>query len=158
VEQNFHERSYRDKLQSWGRRKDCPETVPPGYPCHIKSPNPDSIAYTSKIFLTGPWYSYLFWGYASAWQIQKWMLTVIYCMIHRAPKEGAIESIQGAKGVCKSIGGRTIWTNQYPPEVMSIVAYVAEDGLVGHQWEERPFVLQRSYVPVQGSARARNQE
>ena len=38
---------------------------------------------------------------------------------------------------------------------MSLVAYVAEDGLVGHQWEERPLVLRRSYAPVQGNARAR---
>ena len=30
---------------------------------------------------------------------------------------------------------------------MSLVAYVAEDGLVGNQWEERP--LRRSYAPVQ---------
>jgi hypothetical protein len=30
------------------------------------------------------------------------------------------------------------------------IAYVAEDGLVGHQWEERPLVLGRSYAPVQG--------
>ena len=41
---------------------------------------------------------------------------------------------------------------------MYLVAYVAEDGLVGHQWEERPLVLQRSYAPVQGNARARKQE
>jgi hypothetical protein len=38
---------------------------------------------------------------------------------------------------------------------VSLVAHVAEDGLVGHQWEERPLVLQRSYAPVQGNARAR---
>ena len=38
---------------------------------------------------------------------------------------------------------------------MSLVAYVAEDGLVGHQWEERPLVLGRSYALVQGNARAR---
>ena len=25
-----------------------------------------------------------------------------------------------------------------PPELMSLAAYVAEDGLVGHQWKERP--------------------
>ena len=25
-----------------------------------------------------------------------------------------------------------------PPELMSLVAYVAEDGLIGHHWEERP--------------------
>jgi hypothetical protein len=40
----------------------------------------------------------------------------------------------------------------------SLVAYVAEDSLVGHQWEERPLVLERVYAPVQGNARARNQE
>jgi hypothetical protein len=38
------------------------------------------------------------------------------------------------------------------------VAYVAEDGLVGHQWEERPLVLQRSYAPIQGNGRVRKQE
>jgi hypothetical protein len=41
---------------------------------------------------------------------------------------------------------------------VSLAAYVAEDGLVGHQWEERPLVLQRSYAPVQGNARARKWE
>jgi hypothetical protein len=41
---------------------------------------------------------------------------------------------------------------------MSPAAYVAEDGLVGHHWEERPLVLRRSYAPVQGNARARKWE
>ena len=41
---------------------------------------------------------------------------------------------------------------------MSLVAYIAEDGLVSHQWEERPLVLQRSYAPVQGNARASKRE
>jgi hypothetical protein len=41
---------------------------------------------------------------------------------------------------------------------VSLVPYVAEDGLVGHQWEDRPLVLRRSYAPVQGNARARKQE
>jgi hypothetical protein len=27
-------------------------------------------------------------------------------------------------------------------------AYVAEDGLAGHQWEERPLVLKRLDAPV----------
>jgi hypothetical protein len=45
---------------------------------------------------------------ASAWQIQNWMLTVIYRMEHRAPNGGARESTQGAKGVCNPIGGTTI--------------------------------------------------
>jgi hypothetical protein len=43
----------------------------------------------------------LIWGYASAWQIQKWMLTVIYRREHRAPNGGAKESTQGAEGVEK---------------------------------------------------------
>jgi hypothetical protein len=30
-----------------------PETVPPGDPSHIQPPNPDTIAYARKIFLTG---------------------------------------------------------------------------------------------------------
>jgi hypothetical protein len=41
---------------------------------------------------------------------------------------------------------------------VSRAAYVAEDGLVGHQWEESPLVLQRSYAPVQGNASARKWE
>jgi hypothetical protein len=61
------------------------------------------------------------------------MLTVIYWMEHRAPNVGVRESTQGAKGVCNPIEGTTIRTNQYPPELVSLVAYVAEDGLVGHQ-------------------------
>jgi hypothetical protein len=28
--------------------------------------------------------------------------------------------------------------NQYPPELMSLAAYVSDDGLVSHQWKERP--------------------
>jgi len=40
---------------------------------------------------------------------------------------------------------------------VSLVAYVAEVGLVGHQWEERPLVLRRSYAPVQGNAKARKE-
>jgi hypothetical protein len=41
---------------------------------------------------------------------------------------------------------------------VSLVAYVAEDALVSHQWEERPLVLGRSCAPVQGNARTRKQE
>ena len=76
--------------------------------CSIRGsipPNPDTIVYASKILLTGPWYNYLLWGYASAWQIQKSMLIIIYQLEHRAPNEEARESTQGAKGVCNPIGG-----------------------------------------------------
>jgi hypothetical protein len=44
------------------------------------------------------------------------------------------------------------------PELVSLVAYVSEDGLVSHHWEERPPVLQTLYTPVQGNARAKKWE
>jgi hypothetical protein len=46
--------------------------------------------------------------FASAWQTQKWMLTVIYWMEHRSPNGGAKKSTQGAKGNCNPIGETTI--------------------------------------------------
>jgi hypothetical protein len=69
------------------------------------------------------------------------MLTVSYWMDHRAPNGGARESTQGAKEICNPIGGTTILPNQYSPELMSLSAYVSEDGVVGHQWKERPIGL-----------------
>jgi hypothetical protein len=41
---------------------------------------------------------------------------------------------------------------------MSLAAYVAEDGLVGHHWEERPIGLANFICPVQGNARAKKWE
>ena len=46
--------------------------------------------------------------HASAWQIQEWMLKVIYWMEHRVHKGGSRESTQGAEGVCNPIGETTI--------------------------------------------------
>ena len=60
--------------------RDCPTRGSIPY----TTTKPRSIAYASKILLTGPWHSSLLWVYANAWQIQKWMLTVIYWMEHRA--------------------------------------------------------------------------
>jgi hypothetical protein len=115
-EQNIHGKSYRDKVWSWDRRMDYLKTAPPGDPSHQQLPNTDTIAYANKILLTGPWYSCLLWDYASAWQIQKWILTVILWMEHRVPNEGARKSTQ---------------KKQY--ELTNIP-------LVGHQWKERPLV------------------
>ena len=53
-------------------------------------------------------------------------------MDHRAPNGGAREITQLAKGVSNPIGGTTILTNQYPPELVFLAAYISEDGLVGH--------------------------
>jgi hypothetical protein len=37
-----------------------------------------------------------------------------------------------------------------PPELVSLAAYVAEDGLVGHQWKERPLGLANFTCPSTG--------
>ena len=96
---------------------DHPETTPPRYSSHNSPPNSDTTDHASRILLKDPWYSCLLWGHA--WQIQKWMPTVIYWMEHRAPNGGARESTQGTKGNCKPIGGTRIWTNQYPRALVS---------------------------------------
>jgi hypothetical protein len=73
------------------------------------------------------------------------MPTVIYWRDHTAPNGGAREGNQGAKGICNPIGGTTV-----PPELMSLTAYVAEDGLVGHHWEDRPLGLANFICPSTG--------
>jgi hypothetical protein len=42
------------KFWSCDGRKGHPETAPPGDPSHNQPPNPDTIAYASKILLKGP--------------------------------------------------------------------------------------------------------
>jgi hypothetical protein len=37
-----------------------------------------------------------------------------------------------------------------PPELVSLAAFVAEDGLVGHHWEERPLGLANFLCPSTG--------
>jgi hypothetical protein len=78
-------------------------------------------------------------------------------MDHRVPSGGARVNIQGAKGIYNPIGG-TICTNQYPPELMSLVAYVSEDDLVGHHWKERPIGHANFICSVPGNARAKKWE
>jgi hypothetical protein len=43
-----------------------------------------------------------------------------------------------------------------PPELVSLAAYVAEDGLVGHHWEERPLGLANLICP--GTRERQSQE
>ena len=88
---NTHGRSYRDKFCSWDQSMGHPETAPPSDPSHNQQPNADTIAYASKILLKEPWYSCLLLGYARAFQIQKWLLTVTYWMEYWEPNEGARE-------------------------------------------------------------------
>jgi hypothetical protein len=52
-------------------------------------------------------------------------------------------------------GSATLWVEQQyeltsTPELVSLAAYVAEDGLVGHQWEERPLGLANFICPSTG--------
>jgi hypothetical protein len=147
----------------WSRdqRNDHLETAPPGDPSHIQPPNPDTIVDANKSLLTA-WYSCLLRGFASAWQIQKWMLTTIHLTEHRVSNEGARESIQGDEGVYSSMGRkqheltstpRAPWdwtTNKIVHMIglMAPAAYGAEDVLVGHQWKDRPLVLWRLYAIV----------
>ena len=49
----------------------------------------------------------------------------------------------------------TLWVEQQYeltsiPELLSLAAYVAEDGLVGRQWEERPLDCAKFICPSTG--------
>jgi hypothetical protein len=46
--------------------------------------------------------------------------TALHRTEHRVPNEGARESTQGAEGVCCSIGGTLLWTNQYPQSSLGL--------------------------------------
>ena len=86
----------------------------PGNPSHIQPQNSDTIVDANKCLLTAAWYSFLLRVSASAWQIQRWMISANHWSEHKLPNGGARESTKGAEGTCSSIGGATIWTNQYP--------------------------------------------
>jgi hypothetical protein len=74
------------------------------------------------------------------------------------------EETEGAEGVCSPMEGATVSTGQTPPPgaprdwttnqrvhmegPMALATYVAEDGLVGHQWEEKPLGLRGFDAPV----------
>jgi hypothetical protein len=54
----------------------------------------------NKFLLSGAWYSCLLRGSASAWQLQRWMLSAIHWPEHRVPNGGARERIQGIEESC----------------------------------------------------------
>jgi hypothetical protein len=125
--ENIHptETKFGAKTKGWTiQRLTHPETHP------INSHQTQTLLHNARqILMKGPCYSCLIWGYASAWQIQKWMLTVIYKMEHSAPNGEARESTKGAEGVCNPIGGTTIWTN--PRAHISSCVY-------SRRWPSRP--------------------
>jgi hypothetical protein len=73
----------------------------------------------------------------------------------RTPLEELGKGLKELKGVCNPIGRTTISTNQNPQSSQGLNyqprskhggthgsdTYVAEDGLICLQWEERPLVL-----------------
>jgi hypothetical protein len=81
------------------------------------------------------------------------MLTVIHWTEHQVPNEGAREIPRQLKeteapekeheltSTLKAPWNYTTNQRKYMVELVVLAVYVAEDGLVGHQWEERPFVL-----------------
>jgi hypothetical protein len=100
-EQNTHGRIYKDKVWSSDWKKDHAETAPPGDPSHIQSPNSDTIVDANQ-----------------CWQEPD--IAVSYKALpvpDKVPNEGARERTKGAEVACSSMGGTTIWTNQYPPEL-----------------------------------------
>ena len=72
------------------------------------------------------------------------------------------KGLKELKRVCSPIEGATVSTGQTPRAprdwttdqrihvegLMALVTYVAEDGLVGHQWKERPLGLRVFNAPV----------
>ena len=123
-----------------------PETTPPRDPSHNQPPNPDTIAYASKILLKGPCYSCLIWGYASAWQIQKWMLTVIYRMEHRAPNIGARESTQELKGSATLLVEQQYELNSTPRTCVSSCICIRRWPSWPSLWREAPWSC-KLYMP-----------
>ena len=82
------------------------------------------------------------------------MLTANHRTEHRVPDGGVRQGTKRAEGVCSPMVGeqqcqpvrspQSSWGLDHQPKSTmegAMAVYVAEDGLVGHQWEERPLVL-----------------
>ena len=90
------------------------------------------------------------------------MLTANLWTEHRVPDGGVEEGTEGVEGVCSPMGRATVSIGQIPKAprnwtikqrvhmegLMALAEYAVEDGLVGHQWEERPLGLRRFDAPV----------
>jgi hypothetical protein len=80
------------------------------------------------------------------------------------PDGGVGEGTEGPEGVCSPMEGAAVSTGQIPQSSWGLnhqlrngihmerpvvlATYVAEDALVGHQWEERPLGLKVFDAPV----------
>jgi hypothetical protein len=87
------------------------------------------------------------------------------------PSGGVRERTEETKGVChskwqqwqlvRSPAAPGDWTNNQRVHMegsIALAAYVAEDGLIGQQWEEQPLGLRRFDIPLWWNARAGRRE
>jgi hypothetical protein len=130
----------------------------------ICSHQTQTLLYAKKCLLTGAWYGCPLRGSTRAWPIQMWMIAAKHRTNCRDPDEGVMGRTEGAEGDWDPIGRATISTNWTPQSSqgkttnqrvqvewpMAPAAYVAEDGLVWHQWKWRPLVLWRLNAPAWG--------
>lgn len=153
----FNRRKYEVKLWSRDWRKFLQETAPPEDSSRLESSNLDFIANAKKYLLTEARYRCLLRAYIWAWQIQRQILTTSHWTENRVLNEGVRERIEWAEHACVSIGRNTISTIQNPQSCqvlnhqrvnmerpMTPAGCLAEDGLFGLQWGERPWSCEGS--------------
>ncbi|EDM14405.1 rCG65932 [Rattus norvegicus] len=80
-------------------------------------PNPVTIAEAKKCLLTGTWYGCFLRGSSRALLIQVRMVAANHWTEQGDPNAGVREKMEGAEGVCNTIGRTTMPTNQIPPEL-----------------------------------------
>ena len=97
-----------------------------------------------KCIWKGACYGCLLRGPARALHIQRQMLAANHWTDHRVTNEGVGGRTGGAEGVCSPMGRTKMSATQMPQDSQGLnhqprgthAKNVAEEGLVGHQWEE----------------------
>jgi hypothetical protein len=138
-------------------RKGHPETAPPGDSSHIQSPNPD-IVDAGKCLLIEAWYGYLLRGSTRAWQIQRRKLEANHWTQLRGHRWRIWRRVWRSWGGLQPHGGSNSVNSPDPLELLGtrpttkeytwVPPCVAEDGLFGHQWEEKPLGLRLFDAPM----------
>jgi hypothetical protein len=141
-------RKYADKVWRRDWWKGHPETAPPGDPSHMQLSNLDTIVEARKCLLKGAWYGFLLklcqiltnTGADACSPPLDWVQCP-WCL------HWVGEETEGTKGVWSNSVNKPFPTRSrgldhqqrvHMEELMALAAYVAEDGLVVHKWEEPP--------------------
>ena len=144
------------------------ETVLPGDPSHIQSPNPDNIVNANNYMLTGARYTCLLRDSSSIWHIQRQFLTANHWTDHGITSGRFRERTEGAEEVCNPIGRTPISTNQsaqglrHPPKSKHGATYgsspiCSKGWLCQASMGEEALGPVKLDAPVQGNARAGRQ-